>query len=152
MTQPGQHGGYRKPASPAPVSGPGKMSRRTDGQPIASLPDAAYGEQKTFREIQSGAPMGGGSPGQPGAGNPLPISPVDSAGVTPLDAGSQFPGEPVTAGADAGPGVSSGVLRRPPDDPAMKYSKALLPALELAANMPFASVEFRQMVRRLRAS
>lgn len=148
MTQPNQHGGYRKPANPAPVSGPGKLSRRTDGQPLQQLPDAAYGEQKTFREIQSGAPMAGGSTG----GNPLPVTPLDMSGVVPLSADSQFSDEPVTAGADAGPGPGSAMLAAAPPDPALQYSKSLLPVLTIAANMPFASVEFRQMVRRLRAS
>lgn len=148
MTQPNSHGGYRRPANPAPVSGPGAMSRRTDGQPQAQLPDAAYGEQKTFQEIQGGAPMGG----QPaGTGGP-PITPLDTSGVTPLSAGSVFPEEPVTAGADLGPGPGSAVLGGPPPDPAMQYSKSLLPTLTIVAAMPYASTQLRQMVRRLRAS
>lgn len=150
MTQPANsHGGYRRPANPAPVSGPGAMARRTDGQPQQTLPDAAYGEQQTFRDIQSGAPMAGGQPA--GTGGP-PVTPVDTSGVTPLSAGSTFPGEPVTAGADAGPGPSSSVLGGPPADPAMQYSKSLLPTLTIVAAMPFASGQLRQMVRRLRAS
>lgn len=155
MTQPtNTHGGYRRPANPAPVSGPGAMSRRTDGQPISTLPDAAYGEQKTFREIQSGAPMGGGgSPEQPGAGNPLPVSPLDTSNVVPLSEPSQFPGEPVTAGADAGPGPGASVLGLvAPPDPADQYARQLLPVLQIAATMPFSSVELRQLYRRLRAS
>lgn len=148
MTQPGNnHGGYRPPSKPAPVSGPGKMSRRTDGQPLATLPDAAYGEQKTFREQQKGAPMAEASAsGGPG------VSPLDMSRVTRFGAPSQFPGEPVTAGAAAGDGPGTDMLGFGQPDPAMRYSKSLLPALEIAANMPFASVEFRQMVRRLRAS
>lgn len=127
------------------------MSRRTDGQPQQSLPDAAYGEQKTFREIQGGAPLGGPPQEASGPGG-LPITPLDTSGAVPIGAPSQNPDEPVTAGADAGPGPSSSVLGLEQPDPAMAYSKDLLPTLELAASMPFASVEFRQMVRRLRAS
>lgn len=147
MTQPENRGGYRPPAKPAPVSGPGAMSKRTDGQPMATLPDAHYGEQKTFRDIQKGAPMAGAeAPGGPG------VSPLDMSRVTPLSASSEFPGEPVTAGANAGAGPGSSALGLPNTDPAMQYSKSLLPVLEIAAAMPSASVEFRQMVRRLRAS
>lgn len=123
------------------------MSRRTDGQPMATLPDAHYGEQKTFRDIQKGAPMAEAeAPGGPG------VSPLDMSRVTPLNAPSQYPDEPVTAGADAGLGPGSSALGLPNADPAMQYSKSLLPVLEIAAAMPTSSVQFRQMVRRLRAS
>ena len=38
------HGGYRRPTNPSPVSGPGALSRRTDGQqPTQDLPNAKYG-------------------------------------------------------------------------------------------------------------
>ena len=145
MTQPDGRGGYQPPAKPAPVSGPGKLSRRTDGQPSAQLTDAAYGEQKTFQEAQGGAPMAQAT-ASPG------VSPLDMSGVTPFDAPSQFPGEPVTAGVDAGAGPGSAALGLGGMDPSLRYTKALLPALEIAASMPNASVEFRQMVRRLAAS
>lgn len=149
MTQPSTHGGYRAPANPASVSGPGAMSRRTDGNPAQALVDAPYGEQKTFQELQSGAPMGGGQPASTGA---PPVTPIDTAGVTPLGDPSQMPNEPITAGADVGAGPGSAALGGQVPDPAMQYSKDLLPVLTLVANMPWASVEFRQMVRRLRAS
>jgi hypothetical protein len=144
MSQP-TRGGYQPPARPAPASGPGRMSKRTDGQPLAQLPDAAYGEQKTFQAAQKGAPMAEASP----VGGPT-VSPLDTSRVTPLDAPSQFPGEPVTSGADAGPGPGSAAVRVP--DPSLQYMKSMLPALEIAANQPTTSVEFRQMVRRLSAS
>jgi hypothetical protein len=50
-----EHGGYRRPTNPAPVSGPGAHSRRTDGQPMVDLPDAQYGENAAFQEAQAGA-------------------------------------------------------------------------------------------------
>lgn len=147
MTSPNGHGGYRAPSKPAPVSGPGRMSRRTDGQPVASLPDAAYGEQQTFKAAQQGAPMAEAQ----GMGGPM-VSPLDMSRVVPFDAPTQFPGEPITSGADAGAGPGSTVLGLNRPDPASQALKAALPALTVAANQPFASVEFRQMVRRLRAS
>lgn len=145
VTTPNQHGGYRAPAKPAPVSGPGKMSRRTDGQPVAALPDAAYGEQKTYRDAQQGAPMAEAN----AVGGPT-VSPLDMSRVTPMGAPSQYPDEAVTSGADAGAGPGASALGI--QDPALQYSKDLLPALEIAASMPNAPVALRQMVRRLRAS
>jgi hypothetical protein len=53
-------GGYQQPASPAPVSGPGRMSKRTDGGPaqkLRDLPDAQYGEAATYRDLQQQAPL-----------------------------------------------------------------------------------------------
>lgn len=145
MAQDNGHGGYRPPRKPAPVSGPGKMSRRTDGQPLATLPDAAYGEQKTFHDVQQGAPMaeagGAGGPAQP---------PLDMSRVTALSAASQHPNEPVTAGANAGAGPDASALGN--RDASMDYLRAMLPTLEIAAAQPNSSIEFRQMVRRLKAS
>lgn len=147
MTSPNGHGGYRAPSKPAPASGPGRLSRRTDGQPLAQLPDAAYGEQKTYREVQKGAPMAEASSG----GGP-PMSPLDMSRVVPFGAPSQFPNEPVTSGANAGAGPGASVLGLDRPNPANQNLRAALPALTIAANQPYASVEFRQMVRRLSAS
>ena len=55
-------GGYRKPTNPAPVSGPGSLSKRTDGGPadtqaakyISGLP---YGEGQAMMDIQNSAPL-----------------------------------------------------------------------------------------------
>lgn len=100
-----QHGGYRKPGSPAAVSGPGAHSRRTDGQPITDMPDAQYGENQTFTSLQQGAPLAsaGGAP----AGAPSGGAPVN---LTPLDAPTAQPDVPITHGADYGPGASSSIL------------------------------------------
>lgn len=156
----GQHGGYRRPANPAPVSGPGALSRRTDGgpgakkAPIAQLPDAGYGEQAEYRSIQQGAPIqkvetpGQGAPGGAQAG-PAPTPP-------PLDAPSTRSGEPVTSGVDMGAGVGSDALGL--SDPstwavddlrsAMKY----LPTLQYMVDSdPQASPITRALVRYLRS-
>ena len=98
-------GGLQRPSSPAPVSGPGPMSRRTDGGPgqgIKSLPNAGYGENKEFKEIQQGATMARSQ------GAPMPSMPA----VTPLGAPTQRPDEYITAGIDRGPGPGSEVLGR----------------------------------------
>lgn len=99
------HGGYRQPTNPAPVSGPGALSQRTDGGPGAKaaavkLPDAGYGEQKAFQAIQQGAPIAKAGGGATGGNQPTPAPPPP-----PLDAPSGRPGEPVTHGADSGAGL-----------------------------------------------
>jgi len=148
VSQPNNRGGYQAPQKPAMVSGPGKYSKRTDGQPGTQLPDAAYGEQKTYQELQRGAPMAEASGDLSAAAMPAP---VDLSGVTPLGAESQFGNEPVTAGADAGLGPGAGVLGLPdqmPIGPKTVSSLAeILPTLELMATSPMASDEFRNFVR-----
>ncbi|SRR6266540_1496421 len=151
------HGGYRPPAHPAPASGPGKLSRRTDGgpvQPVRDLPNPDYGEQQTFRAAQQAAPMAT-APG-PQARPQDMVSAPDLSHVVGLGAPTQRPGEPVTAGADSGAGPGSDVLGLPSVDPgdagSIQYLRNSLPTLELMANMPMASTAFRQFVRRVRAA
>lgn len=103
-------GGYQAPANPAPASGPGKLSKRTDGGPaqkLRDLPDAQYGEAKTFRELQQGAPLAQ-TPGPQAQGAPSFAAAKDL--LTPLDAPSERPNEPVTAGAALGAGPGPEVL------------------------------------------
>lgn len=103
-----QHGGYRRPSKPAPVSGPGAHSRRTDGrQPIVDIPDAAYGEDATFRGLQEAAPLA--QAGQGGAQGPG----IDTSGVTPLGAPTAQPTTPVTDGAQYGAGAGPEALGLP---------------------------------------
>lgn len=101
-----QHGGYRRPSQPAPVSGPGALSRRTDGgptQPMGPLPSGGkYGERKDLQEIRSASPMAGNPQQQPS----LPP-------ITPLMAPTQRPDEPVTAGSDMGPGPGTEAVQLP---------------------------------------
>jgi hypothetical protein len=143
-------GGYRQPAKPAPASGPGKSSRRTDGgpgQPVRSLTDAAYGEQATYRADQQGAPMAAGQ----AQATDAPMPGADLSQVVPFGAPSQRPSEPVTSGADAGAGPGMQALGvAPQQDPSRQYVADALPMFELAALLPFANLEFRQFVRRLR--
>lgn len=149
-----QHGGPRTPSKPAPVSGPGALSKRTDGgpQPMRDLPDAGYGEQAQFREAQGGAPMAGGppsaSPPQGEGGSP----PVE---VTPFGAPSARPDEPVTHGADSGPGpgLDSLGLQDPNEQLTkedMAQLEAYLPYLEWMASLPNAAPGTRSYVRRIK--
>lgn len=110
-----QHGGMRRPANPAPVSGPGALSQRTDGGPakpayVSGLP---YGEGQDFYDLQTSAPLGaeaakprnrsGATAPQGGAPSP-----------TPLFAPTARPDEPVTAGAPVGPGPGPQAAQRQP--------------------------------------
>lgn len=86
-------GGYRKPNNPAAVSGPGALSRRTDGGPTQGameMPASQYGERKALQELQTSAKM---------AGNTTP-----QRKITPLLAATERPQEPLTAGVPTGPG------------------------------------------------
>jgi hypothetical protein len=47
-------GGYRKPGTPAPVSGPGALSRRTDGRVAEGY---AYGMNKQINDQAAGAKL-----------------------------------------------------------------------------------------------
>lgn len=97
------HGGYRKPTNPAPVSGPGQHSRRTDGQPTMDLPNAKYGENSDFRSIEAGAAIPNDQASAPSAASAAPASSGPPA-LVGMGAPSQQPGVPVTAGAALGDG------------------------------------------------
>jgi hypothetical protein len=150
-------GGYRKPERPAPVSGPGALSRRTDGgpsQPVRELPDARYGEAKTFREVQQGAPVAG----QPQTPAPQPAGAMQQLlqQMVPLGAPTARPDEPITAGASTGPGVGPEALGLPSPESVnnedLQMLQRYLPALVFQANQPGASASFRNWVRQIRAS
>jgi len=101
-----QHGGARTPRNPAPVSGPGQLSRRTDGGPqqtTVPMTGMAYGENADFNDIQSAAPMAAApSVSNTRTRNTSPTG--QRAAATPLFSPTQRPDEPVTAGAPFGPG------------------------------------------------
>ena len=109
-------GGYRKPNNPAPVSGPGKLSRRTDGGPgskqaMKEIRTGKYGESKQLMEQQQGAPM---------AGSPAPTPAVEAPAqrrgpkVTPLFAPTERPSEPVTSGLPFGEGRNTSPIAGTP--------------------------------------
>ena len=107
-------GGYRKPGSPAPVSGAGALSARTDGGPadkqaIRNLSNLPYGEGQEFQSIEQSAPMEA-APKMSTSAAPIreaaqqaPQAPQGPQAI-PMFAPTQNVNEPVTAGANAGPG------------------------------------------------
>lgn len=141
-----EHGGKRTPAHPAAVSGPGALSKRTDGGPadaqaMQALPNAGYGEAKDYAEISGGAPA---------AGNPVP-----TPQAIPMGAPTQRPAEPVTAGNPLGEGVgpqAAGIEMRSLDQQDAASLKDQLPMLEYLANRPDSSPSLRAIVRRIKGN
>lgn len=132
-------GGYQPPRKPAPVSGPGPLSKRTDGQPVRDLPNPAYGEGKEFEQIQQGARMERAAGPQ----------------VIPLDAPTQRPDEPVTAGVPSGPGVGPeaigvGLSNRDQSKVDARQIARYLPSLERMANRPGVPPSFVRFVKYVR--
>lgn len=119
-------GGKRVPRNPAPVSGPGRMSRRTDGGPQqtkAEMTGMGYGENADFQEIQAGAPMAAAPSATPARGR-KGSAPSGSVTATPLFAPTSRPDEPITAGAPFGPGPGAAPT-------AIKPTASLAETLEL---------------------
>ena len=107
-TAPEGRGGYRQPNNPAPVSGPGALSKRTDGgategmtQPQQDYTGFNYGENGALAAQQSGASLAGTN--------------IPGFNFTPLSAPTERPDEPVTAGIDIGPGGGSELMRDRPN-------------------------------------
>jgi hypothetical protein len=101
-------GGKRTPASPKPVSGPGRLSQRTDGGPQqvqAQMSGMPYGENAEFNTMQSEAPMSATPAMRPSRGGRAASGGARSGSpMSPLFAPTQRPDEPLTAGAPFGPG------------------------------------------------
>jgi hypothetical protein len=134
------HGGYRRPTTPAAVSGPGAASRRTDGRPSEdSMKQAAryisgmpQGEAAEVNAVATSAPL---------AAAPGPQDAPAMPALVPLTAPSQRPDEPITAGAPFGAGPNSVSL--PP--PAVDHVAMLLRAMYQASPSP----ELRGLIERM---
>jgi len=142
------HGGARVPAKPAPVSGPGALSRRTDGQASRYVTDLPYGEGQANLAQQQAAPMSGST--VPTGGGPMDALLAQT--TTPLSEPTQYPGEPLTTGQPFGPGAGPEVLATAANPgPSRDKLMAALPTLMRAAEQPEASPELRALVRQLRS-
>ena len=102
-------GGYQRPSNPAPVSGPGKLSRRTDGGPTQGakyMAGGKYGEGQQLMQQQKAAPMAAAQrPSKPNVQAQKVVNPI-----TPLTAPSERPDEPLTAGMPFGAGAGPEIL------------------------------------------
>ena len=152
-----QRGGYRKPTNPAPVSGPGALSQRTDGQPARYAAGMAYGDGQDFYDLQTQAPMSGGQP-SPAS---LPLNQGSALAdyakeVVPFDAPTQYPDQPMTTGLRTGEGAGPEILSTPAMVAAQNSEDvarlmAVLPIYARIAESPNASNAMRNFYRYLRS-
>jgi len=150
-----QRGGYRKPTNPAPVSGPGALSQRTDGQPARYAAGMAYGDGQDFYDLQTQAPMSGGQP-SPAS---LPLNQGSALAdyakeVVPFDAPTQYPDQPMTTGLRTGEGAGPEILSTPAMVAAQNSEDvarlmAVLPIYARIAESPNASNSMRNFYRYL---
>jgi len=151
-------GGYQRPTSPAPVSGPGSLSQRTDGGPahsqaakyISGLP---YGQGQEMMNTQSSAPMEASTP----TPNPVPASEIASAGaqaptdnqapIVPFTAPDMYPDRPVTHGADLGPGPNLSSLGL--QSPAITQQQSAAASIKSLASSSNASPALQFLASRL---
>lgn len=111
--------------APTGVSGPGALSQRTDRQPISVPTGMPYGAAGAMAQAEQAAPLpqdpslgaAGADAVAQAAQQGQPQGPQISAPPT-LDTPSQRPNEPVTHGADSGPGADSSILNATPGAPA----------------------------------
>ena len=99
-------GGYRRPNNPAPVSGPGALSQRTDGgategftQGQATYTGLPYGQNKEINQQQSQAPMAAAA-----------MPPILS-----LSEPTMRPDEPITSGLNMGAGAGREAMGQLPN-------------------------------------
>lgn len=139
-----EHGGYRRPANPAPVSGPGALSQRTDGTvPQMEVSGLSYGENGAVNDLQAAAPLS-----RPGSGGGAP---AQMATPTPIGDPSAFPDQPVTAGADAGPGPGSADigLQQSANHEIRQALGPLAPVFMRMADSSYSTPSYRRQVRQL---
>jgi len=150
------------PKKPAMSSGPGSLSQRTDGGPASKqavryASGMPYGEGQDFLDIQSSAAMAK-APTVRGMSAGAVENAVQSAApsnVVPLSAPTQNPMQPVTDGADVGPGANSASLglntANTVQDQAFKQQIAsYMPVFMYIASRPDTSPETRNVIRQLR--
>lgn len=110
------YGGNRTPNNPAPVSGPGQLSQRTDGGPQqvqADMSGMPYGENAEFNTTQSAAPMSASASATSPRKDARKAEQSAGMSAVPIFSPTQRPDEPVTAGAPFGPGA--GPTRQQPE-------------------------------------
>lgn len=152
-----QNGGYRQPSNPAPVSGPGAMSQRTDGGPAQQgaryMAGGAYGDGQAMMDLQQSAPMAATRTPQTQGQRAVPRP---GAVPVPFSAPTQRPDEPLTEGNPLGPGAGPGALSgglgtaRDASNQDAQRLKAYLPTLEATANQPNVPTSFVRFVHYLR--
>ena len=120
MAQQGGRRPVRTNSQAKPVSGPGRLSQRTD---MVNSDPNVYGDRKATQELMSSAPMA--------KAEAMPTTPV-----TGLFAPTERPNEPVTTGSPLGPGAGPEILNLP----ARTFSATQILS-RLAQNDPTGEVE-----------
>ena len=120
MAQQGGRRPVRTNSQAKPVSGPGRLSQRTD---MVNSDPNVYGDRKATQELMSSAPMA--------KAEAMPATPV-----TGLFAPTERPNEPVTTGSPLGPGAGPEILNLP----ARTFSATQILS-RLAQNDPTGEVE-----------
>lgn len=120
MAQQGGKRPVRTNSQAKPVSGPGRLSQRTD---MVNSDPNVYGDRKATQELMSSAPMA--------KAEAMPATPV-----TGLFAPTERPNEPVTTGSPLGAGAGPEILNLP----ARSFSATQILS-RLAQNDPTGEVE-----------
>jgi hypothetical protein len=145
-----QNSGGMRPT--APQNNPANISATGgNGQSGRDYTGFAYGENQALSQQQAGAPMAKA----PSPTSAAPLMASNLPQVTPLNAPSERPDEPVTTGIAMGPGAGPEALTLPGTGDTSEDKQRLLsylPALEVAAQSPNSSQAFRNYVRVLRAN
>lgn len=133
-------GGYRKPGTPAPVSGPGALSKRTDGRVAEGY---AYGMNKQINEQAAAAPL---AKVAKTVARPMDVAPSQPP-IVPLTADGD-PNIPITSGINMGAGPGSEALMLPSNaDNNAEFNKSIAsyyPVLSFVASRPNTSAETRR--------
>jgi hypothetical protein len=113
----GGRGGYRKPSKPAATSGPGKFSRRTDGQAVQTPgladPSIQSGDVQRLEAAQKIAPLPRGvERPPPGQARQMQGAPMQKGGLPSylFETPTALPGTPDTSGLTTGAGPGPEVL------------------------------------------
>lgn len=147
-----QNSGGMRPT--APQNNPANISATGgNGQSGRDYTGFAYGENQALSQQQAGAPMAKAP--SPVSASAAPSMASNLPQVTPINAPSERPDEPVTTGIAMGPGAGPEALTLPGAGDTNEDKQRLLsylPALEVAAQAPNSSQAFRNYVRVLRAT
>jgi hypothetical protein len=134
-------GGYRKPGTPAPVSGPGALSRRTDGRVAEGY---AYGMNKQINEQAAAAPL---AKVAKAVTRPMNVAPSQPP-ITTLTEPTMNPDEPITSGINMGAGPGAEALMLPSNaDNNAQFNQSIssyYPVLSYIASRPNTSAETRR--------
>lgn len=107
-------------------------------------PGGPYGSRQDMQQIQSGAEM------TPPGGQSPQGSQIDPSQLTPIDAPTSRPDEPVQAGVQQI--LSQGQPQQPSLDPqSSQLLRGALPTLLMASGSPRASEDFRNFARAVQA-